>query len=115
MTPEVRMALITDVISVHRAIRLSGVDAAELLGELAKGSVKRRLRKLRLRDERTTFSPVARRFCGAWGGKDHRSLANAAHRETEKSDAAFDVLPNNSIYKIYFHLDLLYRFITSKK
>ena len=43
MTPEVRMALITDVISVHRAIRLSGVDAAELLGEMAKGSVKRRL------------------------------------------------------------------------
>lgn len=43
MTPEVRMALITDVISVHRAIRLSGVDAAELLGELAQGSVKRRL------------------------------------------------------------------------
>ncbi len=42
MTPEVRMSLITDVISVHRAIRLSGVDASELLGELAKGSVKRR-------------------------------------------------------------------------
>jgi hypothetical protein len=42
MMPEVRMAEITDVITVHRAIRLSCVDAAELLGDLAKGSVKRR-------------------------------------------------------------------------
>jgi hypothetical protein len=41
--PEVRMAEITYVISVHRAIGLSRVDAAELLGELAKGSVKRGL------------------------------------------------------------------------
>jgi hypothetical protein len=26
-------------------------------------------------------------FAAHWGGKDHRSLANAAHRETEKSEA----------------------------